>query len=237
MNKVLVSLCLLLSGCASAIAKPPENLTVLDSKTIQLVGVIEDGLVSKLQEQIMLSKEPTLVFYLKSPGGSIDAGNNLINVVKATGKPTKCVVDFAASMAFVFTQLACDERIILPSGTLMQHQASYSLSQAPAERQKSMIKMVEDLVLNLEIQQAARMGITLAEFQARRNNDYWLVGAEAVRDNAADKVGFALCTGELIRKRIRAKRQVFIFEIETERSACPILNDEKVVEPAKQEAI
>jgi len=128
-----------------------------------------------------------MTMFINSPGGSISAGNDLIQAMEASGKTFNCVVHTAISMAFVTTQLGCTNRYVLPNATLMQHQARYGLQGQPARHQRSMVDMLEKLISNIEKRQADRLGMTLKQFVDLTAYDWWMDAEDAIKNKAADE--------------------------------------------------
>lgn len=121
--KFFVSLFLLLSSL-NALAKNAISLT--PERTIVLSGVITDAIVSPMAETMdKLSKSGKSVdIIIASPGGSVIAGNTLIDKMvnlRNEGIRFRCFVrGLAASMAFQFL-LFCDERYATPHSFLLWH--------------------------------------------------------------------------------------------------------------------
>lgn len=198
------------------------DTTVLNSRnTVVLRGVVTDNSISKVIRQINESTEPELYLFLSSPGGSIMAGNQLVYLLQTTDKKITCVANIAASMAFVILQ-ACERRVVLPHATVMQHVASYGL-RGEAPNNLSRVRFLHRMIDEMDRWQARRIGMSLREFKARTRSDWWLFGRESIRANVADSTGAFRCSPEMTRARVKEKVQVFIFTIDVEWSACPLV--------------
>lgn len=234
---IAATLAVLGTSSFSPAAAYKSGTVVLDENTLVLATEVSNDSVTPLVKKIFASKKDSMILFLNTPGGSVDAGNDLLQAMEASGKTFTCVVKFAASMGFVITQLGCQKRIILSNGTLMQHQSSWGLQPQQMRRQKSFIGYIESLIGDIEQRQADRMKISLEEFLKRTDNDYWLYGQQAVAANAADTVGNAVCTPELTRKTHIEDRSVFIFNIQGEVNDCPLIEGFKVLPPPKEDKV
>jgi len=201
-----------------------ESKLVLDgTNAVVLRGEVTGESVAKLSTQILESKGDKLNLYISSPGGSIVAGIQLINVMRSSGKKINCVASIAASMAFVILQ-ACDTRQVMESSIVMQHVASYSL-EGQAPNNLSRVKFIHGMVRQLDEAQAKRIGLSLAEFRKKTRNDWWLFGSDSVKNNVADEMTQVTCTPELARKRVVEKFTVFIFKVKVVYSGCPVIEE------------
>ena len=199
---------LLIVLCLSVLALPAFGRTIelKDSKDfVRLVGEISESTVSQFIPDLTVAAESskTVTVYVDSPGGSIGAGLRLLDAVdglKANnpGLKLRCYAQYAASMAFIFLQVACDTRIVSQYSVLMQHQASLGMQGKWGEVQ-SRAALIKQLVDLLEIKTAARLKLSLAEYRARVANDWWLVGETSLREKAADFIGTVSCSAELVK--------------------------------------
>ncbi|MEM4379578.1 MAG: ATP-dependent Clp protease proteolytic subunit [Thermoplasmatales archaeon] len=230
----ILSKAVLIAGliCSPAFAAPgkndanspkPNKLVLDGSNAVVLRGEVTGESVAKLSTQILETSGDTLNLYISSPGGSIIAGMQLINVLKSSGKKVNCIASIAASMAFVILQ-ACDTRQVMDSSILMQHVASYGLK-GDAPNNLSRVKFIHKMLKDMDEAQASRLGMDLKEFRGKIRNDWWLFGKESVEVKAADNVIQVTCTPELAKKRITEKFTVFIFKVKVVWSGCPIIEE------------
>jgi ATP-dependent protease ClpP protease subunit len=107
-------------------AASAKEVILVPERTIVLGGVISDSIVRPMIETMTaLSKTGKEVnIIISSPGGSVIAGNRLVDrmvQIKNDGVKFRCFVrDLAASMAFQFL-LFCDERYATPHAFLLWH--------------------------------------------------------------------------------------------------------------------
>jgi ATP-dependent Clp protease, protease subunit len=204
-----------------AAAAEPEKVVLTEKNLIVLRGQVTSQSTAKIAQQILSSQEEDLYLYISSPGGSILAGQSLIYAMQTSGKRVHCIASVAISMAYAITQ-GCTSRLVMPHSIMMQHVASYGLEgQDPNNR--TFLKFLTDMIDELEETQAARMGLKVEDFKAKTRNDWWMYGAAAVKNNAADKLAAVSCSKELAAKTYKENIQVFIFSINVTWSACPLI--------------
>ena len=195
---------------------------LLRDNTVILRGPVTDVSVSQLMLDIMKKRERYITVYISSPGGSVIAGNRLIDFMKGSGKSYTCVVDYAASMAFNILQ-ACGRRYTTNSSVLMQHVSSWGVrGQDPNNR--ALIKLLTQILDYSDNLSSKRMGITAAEYRKRIRDDYWLYGKQAVLENASDATVSVLCSKKLIKGRTTQKITSLFSTHSVVWSACPLIN-------------
>jgi ATP-dependent protease ClpP protease subunit len=133
------------------------------------------------------------VIYIDSPGGSVDAGLKLVDVMRTAqrnGTKVTCIVDgWAASMAGYILQ-ACDARYMTKQSAVMFHTVSVSF--APGGNQwdvERFAQRMREINKVLAIFIAGRLRIPLAEYEDRvTDRDWWLGYEEALNVGAVDGV-------------------------------------------------
>lgn len=193
---IVVASALLLANSA-ALAKPRTLLVLNKRNTLVLRGVVSSSSVAKLQVEILemsLRLKPTDTIYLilDTPGGSIQAGVELIDFIHGIPQRVKTVTLFAASMGFQIAQ-NLDERLILPSGTMMSHRASGQFSgEFPGELTVTLEFWLKE-INRLDQIAASRMKMSKKSYQKLIRDEYWARGADAAKDKSADRVILARC--------------------------------------------
>jgi ATP-dependent protease ClpP protease subunit len=158
-----------------------------------------------------------------SPGGSIVAGDNFIQFAK-TVPNLETISIFSASMAAGIVQALPGTRHITKNGVLMFHRASGGFEgYFETGEIESQLKFWKSIVLNMELVNANRLGLPIAEYKQKVVGEYWVYGKDAVQDKAADKLVDLICTPELISKReVTASAGMFGPSSEVY-SGCPLI--------------
>lgn len=181
---------------------PVRNIELSESNSVVFREEFTAASVAKAQRELLqknrkLDKGEPLYIVMDSPGGSIDAGNQLIDTAKSLGRPVHTITVFAASMGFNTVQ-QLGNRYILPSGYLMAHRA-YAAGlggQIPGELLTT-VGTILRTVTRLEEKNAKRLGISMDEYTRLVNAEYWVEGEDAVRQNAADELASISCDASL----------------------------------------
>jgi ATP-dependent Clp protease protease subunit len=215
-------------------AKTDTTRLVFDDKTLVLRGEVNEASVAKLQEQIFASKDQEIVLYLDTPGGNVEEGMALVSAMEASGKNFKCVANYAASMGFYIFE-NCSQRYILPHGLIMQHVTSYSLKSGREPNNYAIALLFHEQQQRMDKMQADRLGMTLAEFQAKIIGDWWMSGDMAVEQNAADETVNATCSPELTKQRYTTEETSLFGTSTLTWSGCPLINAPLKVESAPKE--
>lgn len=180
-----------------------EVITLTKENTVTFRGEVTGQKVAETQLLLMkksatLAHGSTVYLVLDTPGGSVHDGNQLMDTIKALPIKVKTITVFAASMGFHFVQ-NLDERLILPSGTLMSHRAS--IGRTGGEIPGELIVRLNHLLAvltGMDAVAAQRMGIDLASYQSLIRDEYWVSGQAAVDQKAADRVVLAKCDSSLM---------------------------------------
>lgn len=167
-----------------------------------------------------------IYLFLNTPGGSIQAGLELVEALKSLNRPVHTVTLFAASMGWQLLQHLGD-RYVLEFGVLMSHKASGGF-QGEFGGGGSQIDSRYGLWLRrldlMDKQTVARTKgkKTLTQYRAEYDNELWLNGAEAVKNGYADEVVSVKCSKELNGTK-QSNINFFGMSIAIEVSECPIV--------------
>jgi ATP-dependent protease ClpP protease subunit len=150
-----------------------------------------------IRDFLSIDSDSVLVF-IDSPGGDVLSGIRMVETVRSAKavRPSlrvSCYIQSAASMAFYFAQLACDERVLSETSIMMQHQASLGMQGKWGEVQ-SRSQLVAQLIALLDRDTAARLGLSVEAYRSTIVNDWWLVGQVAINNKAADRLGSVTCS-------------------------------------------
>jgi ATP-dependent Clp protease protease subunit len=179
-----------------SVAEPVLNtIRLTEDNFITFRGPVTGSSASTFINALSAKRNQTELFvYLATPGGSVTAGMQMVQSLKALhagGTQVTCISDVACSMGFVITQY-CPRRVVLESSILMQHQMSLGLG-GPLANIKTYLDAIDRFGKRIDSHQAARIGLTLKEFQAQTHDDWWLFGEESVEQGVADEVAAVYC--------------------------------------------
>lgn len=195
-----------------------EVITLTPDSFVRLTDDFNSESVSRFIRDFLSQSGDHVTVYIDSPGGRVMDGLRAVEAVQAAKAANPnlrvtCLVGSAASMAFYFLQLACDERFVSPTTILMHHQVSGGTS-GQLRSMDTKISFVKRLVDVMDAKTAARLGLTAQQLQEKIAHDWWIVGEDAVQAQAADKIVLVTCSQELI-----AAPPVE----ETKQAACPLV--------------
>ena len=200
--------------------------------TVNLNGEIDDQSVAttiqalqKLDSKYKSNKPIYLFIY--SPGGSIQAGLELIEAAKGLNRPVNTVTMFGASMAFQTVQ-NLGQRLILKNGVLMSHRAAgefqgYFGGQAPSQLDSRYGFWVQR-TKELDEQTVKRTNgkQTMASYQKQYAEETWLTGSQSVEEGYADNVVTVRCDNSLNGTETKTGNFMGI-EFTYEISNCPLI--------------
>lgn len=210
--------------------RPLESNRIVFNTTnlVSLHGPITQQSASKFVDEfhsLELRDELGKIYvYVRSPGGSIFAGDTIANIIRSSKKQVVVVVDIAASMAFHITMTGT-KRVMLPTGTLMQHHASGApgAGEFPnVDKQWSWIKRKVDLMQKYEASRCKN--ISLEQFTQNIDRDWWLLAPEALEVGCIDEVAQSVtCSKDLLEKDVKETVSFFGLNITLVWSGCPLV--------------
>jgi ATP-dependent Clp protease protease subunit len=177
-----------------AITSAHELVKLSEDNFVVLRGPIDGQTSSKFISDLHGKKTKDLYVYLITNGGSVSAGMQIIQTLKAlehSGTNIHCITNVGLSMGFVITQY-CQNRLVMDSSILMQHQASFGVK-GPMNNVNSYMQFIHSMVNEIDVHQADRLNLTLETFKEKIRDDWWLIGSESVKNNAADKLVYVMC--------------------------------------------
>lgn len=192
-------------------AFPTNTITIDKSNLIVLFGEVSVQSVHEVMQkaheldsdpQAVLEKRPIYLF-LRTPGGDVEAGLDLIVYLHGLRRPVHTITAFAASMGFHLAQ-NLGTRYMTESGTLMSHHArggvSGELGGLPGSQLEKRLQYWKD---RLEIMDLVVVSRTLGKQSLRSyreayENELWLTPYRAIREGYADEIIDVRCgdTGE-----------------------------------------
>lgn len=215
----------------SGIVLQPNNFILLD-------GVIDEQSSSDFITKVLTFNGNEILIYINSPGGSVSSGMKMIQAVKDLKKinknvKTTCYVDFAASMAFALTQTICDQRLLGQASVLMQHQATFGVQGRTGEV-ASRLEMISAILSTMNKAEAKRLKISEEKLNKLTKDEWWLVGEDAISNNAADSLAPVTCSKELVAATRNKTINVFGFKVQLTFSACPLIEYPSKIEISRQ---
>jgi ATP-dependent protease ClpP protease subunit len=184
-----------------------------------------------------LNRDYPIYLVLDSPGGSIEAGENLIEIIKSI-KNIKTITLFAASMASAIVEANPGDRLILDDGILMFHRAKGGVQgQFETGEMETRLDFYKRFVRRMEQRSANRMHLSLSDYKAKIKDELWLTASESLLKGAADEIVTVSCTQGLIDKTQHMTVDVIIFKVELDFSGCPLLKSPSVTPGQPEQAV
>jgi ATP-dependent protease ClpP protease subunit len=200
MLKILFLIFIIVSG---------RNIILNENNMVSLTNEVNDESISKvIYELYRLENETNIYIYIDTSGGSVDAGNKLIETIEYFSqiKNISCIAHHAASMGFVILQ-ACPYRLGLKTSKLMQHQISTMLADEK-QRLKTYMTYINDLEDELITLQASRINISNKRFRDITYHNWWLTGIKALKYNVVDELVVVGCDNSLLGTHIEANTSI-----------------------------
>ena len=200
-----------------------EVITLMNDNHIVLRGEINEEMITRAIIDINKIEKDEIFVYINSNGGRIDSGNKFIEQIdylSNNGKKISCVADTALSMAFAIFQ-KCNNRYITNASTLMQHQASLTIS-GNLNSINSYMAIVNDMDKNLNIMQANRIGVHEDKFREKIRDEWWIYGINNIDEKTADKSIIIGCEKDLFNKEIITTENQGLIEVINYYSGCPL---------------
>lgn len=213
-----------------AMAKPKKEIVLTKDNTLVLNMSFTGKSVAKLIGEAKkmdadLESGYPIYLFLDTPGGSIQAGLELIEFLNGINRPVHTVTLFAASMGWQLLQHLGD-RYVLKYGILMSHKA-YGGFRGEFGGGSSQLDSRYGLWLRrldlMDKQTVNRTGgkKTLKQYRSEYDNELWLNGDEAVEHGYADEVVGVKCAENLNGTR-EENFMFFGFNISLKFDECPI---------------
>ena len=162
-------------------------------RDVQIHGFIDDSTYKLVHKQATSPGISELDVYIDSPGGRLDAADDIIgdiNVLRAAGVKVRCVVLNKAMSAAAMILETCSERVARPGSEIMFHEPTAMVSGQMTIRgakslAQSLIESLDDMIKIV----APRAGLTPAQFGAMIDGTELRLSAEdALRLHFIDSV-------------------------------------------------
>lgn len=219
-NKLFVGLAVLAllaiyprSSLSSNETAKSDNITLSGDSTLILNGEVDGenvaNLIAKAREMDQklsglkekLSSKKHIRLFMNTPGGNIQLGLELIEVLQGLGRPVDTVTLFSASMGFQIVQNLGD-RLILKNGILMSHHAAGEINGQFGGQPTQMdnrYKLWLDRVRELDEQTVKRTNgkQTLESYTKEYDHEMWPTGTRSVQEGYADRIVTVKCDSSM----------------------------------------
>jgi len=181
----------------------------------------------KIIEDINNNKQTLL--YINSPGGSVHAGNHLIQYIKSLQSQNitvNCVAQNFISMAFAIFQ-SCDYRFVLENSIGMQHQMSFGIK-GNIENIRNLFALnnqINEKLIELELK---KIQMDKKEYLEKTINDWWIYGDDNIAYNTADELSLISCSTNLNNLFNTRKEYLYNMEFQVQIPKCPLFKDIQV---------
>jgi len=180
-----------------------EQILLTLDNSVSLIGRVTSKKIKDLSKEIIAlhrkrDKDVPLYVVMKSPGGSIFAGNNFIRLLNSLGNVhTICIECY--SMAHAISQGVNGRRYGTFDNIMMAHRASMSLSgQFGYGEIESRLGILKKIVYKMEQRAAHRIRITINKYRGLIKDEWWTTGAESVRKRVLDDLVSLKCSDKLL---------------------------------------
>jgi ATP-dependent Clp protease protease subunit len=231
MNKIILGILMVFT--AKVFAKDNSPILTLTEKSVIVMNqefnqqtITAVAKKAKEMDAALPSGDP-ITLIMDSPGGSIEAGLELIAVLNSLNRPVNTLSLFSASMGFHTVQ-NLGNRYILKDGTLMTHKARGGFEgEFPGQidsRYSYYLKKINRM--NVQVVSRTNGKHTLQSYNALHENEYWCDGQDCVDQGLADKVVTARCDKTLSGERVDSIKLIFMgtpILIELVYDKCPLI--------------
>lgn len=221
MKKIIIGALLALSPAVVADTLDKGVITLTSTNHVSLAGEVNEDTITKVILELSGSTAPVTYLYINSFGGSVFAGNRLIQYFTTTEKKIVCVAQVAISMAHQILQ-ACQTRVGTPDNVLMQHRMTAG-AQGNVDQMTGLTEVLRKLEIQLNTISANRIGISLVEFFKKVNLEWWTFGKQSKELNIVDKISHVGCEESLYKIDKPEVIRISMFSIPILVNACPLV--------------
>lgn len=164
----------------------PLSEKLLGARTIILAEPVSKELAQKITTQLLVlddeDDETPIDLYINSPGGDVDAGYAIFDMIRYISAPVRCISNGLTASAAVVILLAApsERRYTLPNSRFLMHQPSTGVKGVTADikiEANEIIRLREKI--NKLIAEETGQNVEKVRNDTKRN--YW-IGAEDARD-------------------------------------------------------
>lgn len=168
------------------------NAKFLKTRQILLSGEVNKQLAEKIVRQLLIleadSEEPIRI-YIDSPGGDVDAGYAIFDMIRFVKCPVYCIGMGLVASAGALILLAADKsrRIGLPNSHYLIHQPLSGIKGVATDIEIH-AREIEKTREKINLLIAEKTGQPLDKVQKDTDRDYWMNAEEAVGYGLISKV-------------------------------------------------
>ena len=213
------------------------NILLTKSNTVALSEEVDGTSVSEVIATVSklnkLKTDAPIYLYLRTPGGSVQAGLEMYEALRGSRRPIHTITMFAASMGFQTVQ-QLGRRYVFQNGVLMSHHAAGAVEgeiggSAPSQMDNRK-SFWESRILEMDQQTVNRTNgkQTMASYHKAYENELWLTGRQAVNQGYADELATASCDPSL-NGTVKRTANLGFFSVVYDISDCPLDSEPKNV--------
>lgn len=179
--------------------------TLSERNTVSFDADFNQRSVTKLKTQILakhllLEANEEIKLVIFSPGGSIVAGNSLIQFMNDLDRRYTIICKFCASMAFhTFQGVENAHRFLSSDGILMTHKASGGFAGSFPGQVDAIYKLWINIINRMDTQVVKKTAgnHTMESYRKLYANDYWCSAGDCIKQGFADSVVPVSCDKSL----------------------------------------
>lgn len=215
-----------------------KTIVLNNNNFVSLVGPVTtnsvDDVIKSFNSRNLvetINENKNINMYINSPGGSVFAGNHLVQYIKTlqdSNVTVNCIAQNFMSMGFVIMQ-SCSKRYVMFDSVGMQHQMSLGLK-GNIENLRNHFKLIDrvnNILIDMEIK---KIGMSKEDYLNKILSDWWLYGEENVHQGIADELINIRCSSSIMTEKVKKTESFFGFDFEIEMNKCPIINEVKIVD-------
>ncbi len=225
---VLVFTSLDVAPTEQAEASGVKLITLSEKNTVSLNTGVDGASASAIQSKLIaldhsLPKGKPIYMVLNSPGGSIDAGNAIIETAKGLSRKVHTISIFSASMSFIISQYL-DNRYMVDSGMMMSHRAAAGGMQGQVPGNLiTRTQALLDSIRALQVPIARRAGYTPEQYESMVADELWMGSGKALALRYSDETVRVRCDASLDGPGEEQEITVFVFRIKVRFHKCPLV--------------
>jgi len=172
-----------------------KSITLDVNNMMPLYGGITFDMAEDFAYQINNETNKDYYVYIDSIGGSVEAGNRIINEIQKYDLP--CITHKAYSMAAAIFQ-GCNKRYIIPYGKLMFHNMTY------AKNSNYFYQLEQEYIDTI----LRHTNLSRKELLQKMKKEWYIIGKNIIAFNLADEMVHVKCTPALTRKTTKNRKSM-----------------------------